>query len=102
AGADGRLTIGDLHAELAKQPKNLQPLDRPADVVLVSEGHPVDRVEAKKLARLLAARRKTGTALASGVAATPLPSAAPFITRVTIDAPRNLWLRGNDADLEVG
>ncbi len=103
AGADGTLTIGDLHAELAKQPKNLQPLDRPADVVLVSEGHPIDRVEAKKLARLRAARRKTGTAaLAAGVAATPLPSAPPFVTRVTIDAPRNLWLRGNDADLEVG
>jgi translocation and assembly module TamB len=102
AGADGTLTIGDLHAELAKQPKNLQPLDRPADVVLVSEGHPVDRVEAKKLTRLRAARRKTGTVVAAGVAATPLPGAPPFVTRVTIDAPRNLWLRGNDADLEVG
>lgn len=106
--ADGTLKIGELHAELAAQPRNLQPLARPNDIVLVSDGEPIDHGEAVKLRRLLAARQrvaeKTAQKAAGQAAGAPAePEAAPpFTAHIAVDAPRNLWLKSDDAELEVG
>ena len=77
--ADAVLKIGELHAELAAQPRDLQPLARPDDIVLVSDGQPIDHGEAVKLERhLLAAREKVAQKAAKkgagGGAGPPRPS----------------------------
>ncbi len=106
--ADGTLKIGELHAELAAQPRDLQPLARPEDIVLVSDGQPIDRGEAVKLRRLLAARQKVAEKTAQktpgqGAGAPAEPEAEPpFTAHIAVDAPRNLWLKSSDAELEVG
>ena len=106
--ADGVLKIGELHAELAAQPRNLQPLARPDDIVIVSDGQPIDHGEAVKLRRLLAAREKVAQKPANkgagqGASAPPEAEAEPpFTAHIAVDAPRNLWLKSSDAELEVG
>jgi translocation and assembly module TamB len=102
--ADGTLKIGELHAEVAAQPRNLQPLARPDDIVLVSDGEPIDRGERVKLRRLLAARQKTAQKAPGQGAGAPAETETepPFTAHIAVDAPRNLWLKSNDAELEVG
>ncbi len=100
--ADGTLKIGDLHAELAEQPKKLQPLERPNDIVLVSDGLPIDRREAAKLGRMRAGREKVAAPAKGGAAPTEPEDGRSFTAHITVDAPRNLWLRSKDADIEVG
>jgi translocation and assembly module TamB len=95
---DGSVKIGELHAEVADQPKKLQPLDRPNDIVLVADGQPIDRHEAAKLKRL----RAGGASGAAGAAPVEPETAPAFTARIAVDAPRNLWLKSNDAELEVG
>jgi translocation and assembly module TamB len=95
---DVNTQIHEMHMAMAPaRPKRLQPLSRPADIVVVNNGRPVDHTEAKKMKRLQA-RLATETEL-DGAAA---PSKPPTPIRVSLDAPRNLWVEGPDVHLELG
>ncbi|MBK7857022.1 MAG: translocation/assembly module TamB domain-containing protein [Archangiaceae bacterium] len=68
--------------------KDLQDLDRPATIVLVRNGVPVNTQNKKKLAALEKKAVKEET---------------PKRTiRLTIDAPKNLWVKSSDVNAEVG
>jgi translocation and assembly module TamB len=64
-------------------------------VVLLSDGEPLDRTQARKLRAL----QNIGEPVAAPAAE---PARAPTVIRVTVDAPRNLWVDGPDAHLELG
>jgi translocation and assembly module TamB len=79
---EARAKIPEAHVELTElQTRKVQSLARPKDVVLLENGRPVE---------------KTPPARAAA------PSTQPFVTRLVLDAPRNLWVRGKDANLELG
>ncbi|HXU79856.1 MAG TPA: translocation/assembly module TamB domain-containing protein, partial [Polyangia bacterium] len=91
--------INEAHVALAEgKRKKLQPLKRPADVVLFEDGKPLNREQAKKLRRLLAERRAEEAAPPLAAA----PATQPRRIRVAIEAPRNLWIEGPDVHLELG
>lgn len=92
--------ISEAHVELndVKQ-KKLQSLQRPADIVLVDGARAADAAEAKRLAALndvLLAGEDVETA------PVPADAGAPFGVRLGVEAPRNLWVHGKDAALELG
>ena len=80
---DARIALPD--AERRK----LQPLETPADVVLVDKGAPLNRAQKKKLRRCSTPNPTR--------AARPRPS-----LRFKVNAPRHLWVSGKDAKLELG
>jgi autotransporter translocation and assembly factor TamB len=83
------VSLPEAHFELAEgKRKKVQSLRRPADIVILENGQPRDAREAKKL------RAATEPTEAAGT--------APRLTRVTVDADRNLWVRGPDMNIEVG
>lgn len=95
-GAKGRLEIEEAKGELGEiRRKDVQSLDRPDDVVLVSRGRPVNKEEARRLIALEAER-------AGGGDATSAPAAAAWTAEAEIVAPRNVWVRGEEAQLELG
>ncbi|HVG61350.1 MAG TPA: translocation/assembly module TamB domain-containing protein [Hyalangium sp.] len=129
------LSIPEAHIELPEvQRRDLQPLQRPPDIVLVRNGVPVERrrrrsAEPPKTAPgqgLPSAGAPDGTASANtlpdpdaekpkstgtgGAGGTAPADAATFeeeeevlrTYRVTVDAPRNLWVRGSDVNIELG
>jgi translocation and assembly module TamB len=78
---DADVRIPDAHIELAQiEKRDVQSLDRPDDILLFEDGHPID------------------------VHAAPGESkgARPFAARLVVDAPRNLWVRSDDANVELG
>ncbi|HEY8927421.1 MAG TPA: translocation/assembly module TamB domain-containing protein, partial [Polyangia bacterium] len=105
AVVNATLTLSEAHVELtdAKQ-KDLMPLQRPADVVLLDGGQPLDRKEARKLsavADVLSGGADAGAP--EGVSPPPdKASVTPLEAHVAVHAPRNLWVRGKDASLELG
>ena len=92
--------VSEAHVELndVKQ-KKLQSLQRPGDIVLVDGARAADAAEAKRLAGLK-------DVLLSGEDIERKPAVAattsPFGARLTVQAPRNLWVHGKDASLELG
>jgi len=88
-----RADIDDAHVELtdAKR-KDLQPLDAPADIVLVERGAPLNKAQEAKL-----------RALRGGKDAPPArgQESEPSL-RLAVHAPRQLWVDGKDAKLELG
>ncbi|HET6146137.1 MAG TPA: translocation/assembly module TamB domain-containing protein [Polyangia bacterium] len=91
--------------------KDLQSLSGPGDVVLVDDGKPLNRAQAKKLQALLAAQQRLhdraadqddGAAESESAPAAAAPPRARRGVRVTINAPRQLWVTGKDAYLELG
>jgi translocation and assembly module TamB len=82
--------LSEAHVELtdAKR-KDLQPLERPADVVFVNDGRPLDHREVPE-------RPRSPTKNSLG------PTPSPLGVHLEIAAPRNLWVRGKDASLELG
>src|SRR5262249_28576124 len=88
------LDIDDAHVELKDtKRKDLQPLDAPADIVLVDAGTPLNKTQAAKLEALL----QSGHAPAATGGTRPPP-----VLRLRVNAPRHLWVQGNDANLELG
>src|SRR5204863_8108512 len=73
----------------AARPKRLQPLARPGDIVLLADGEPLDRAQARKLPALTATPEAP-------------PSTRPRVVRLTVEAPRNVWVEGPDVHLELG
>jgi translocation and assembly module TamB len=83
--------------------KNLQSLATPADVILVDSGEPLNRAQAKKLGDLVAARPKPkGAPLPVAARAPPGAAALASAVRLTVNAPRKVWVTGKDAYLEIG
>jgi translocation and assembly module TamB len=90
------LEIGDARVQLAEADrKRLQPLEVPADIVLVEGDKPLNRAQEKKL------RALTGVAGGDGHAPDK-PSAPAATLRMKVNAPRRLWVSGKDANLELG
>lgn len=77
--------------------KHLQSLSQPGDVILVEDGRPVDKMQEHRLAQAEAELQRR--ALPAQAAA---PLVAPPSVVLLIDAPRGLWVNGNDANVEVG
>ncbi len=90
AALNASVRLSEAHVELtdAKR-KDLQPLERPADVIFVNEGRPLDHGEVPDWPRSPAPN-------ALG------PGPSPVRVHLKIEAPRNLWVRGKDASLELG
>lgn len=90
------LAIPEAHLELPElKRKDLQDLSRPSDVVLVRNGKP------------LGARKARASTSAAGGApsgdtepARARPSGRAF--QIAVNAPRNLWVRSSDVNLELG
>ncbi|MBF5046179.1 translocation/assembly module TamB [Aggregicoccus sp. 17bor-14] len=99
------LAIPEAHLtlpELAR--KDLQPLARPEDVVVVRRGRPVNREQARKLKVLQGQLRE-----AQGLKPMPEEAAEAVVKGpparriwITINAPRNLWVHGSDVNAEAG
>jgi translocation and assembly module TamB len=94
-GLDASASIAEAHVELVdRSKKDLPALERPADFVLFRDGAPMNADERRKLRALLAARDPS--------APQPALDDGRRAVRLAITAPRNLWLRGKDANLEIG
>jgi translocation and assembly module TamB len=102
SSAKGTLDVSEAHVELtdAKQ-KDLQPLSRPSDVILMRDGSPASPAEAVKLAAL-APELGRGHPSAASETVAPTKPVKPFTVEVAVDAPRNLWVRGRDMSVELG
>jgi translocation and assembly module TamB len=83
--------------------KHLQSLSQPGDVILVEDGTPIDKVQAQRLAQAEAElqRRPAPPATATATATAQSLVAEPTVV-LLVDAPRGLWISGNDANLEIG
>lgn len=83
--------------------KDLQELERPDDVVLVRDGVAISRIWRR---RLLSSRRAAAEAEAQKNGADgSAPSHARdegFRFGLSLEAPRNLWVKGSDLNLELG
>jgi translocation and assembly module TamB len=77
--------------------RNLQPLKRPPDIVLLEDGRPINSEQAKKLRQLMAERREEAAREAE-----PAPATRPRRVKIAVEAPRNLWIEGPDVRLELG
>ena len=94
SGAGARLTVDldDAHIELSDaKRKDLQSLTVPADVVLMDGAKPLNDAQAAKLRALLEAHQAPGG-----------ETKRPPRLRLTVNAPRQLWVKGRDANLELG
>jgi translocation and assembly module TamB len=94
---DVTTTLDEVRVALSPaRPKRLQELKRPDDVVLLSDGEPIDAEQARKLRTLqalFAAQRN------------PTPRGArtrSLRLRAQVEAPRNIWVDGPDLHLELG
>jgi translocation and assembly module TamB len=101
--------VPEAHIDLeGGERRKLQSLKRPSDVVILEDGEPIDGKNAQRYAALLEKQKQRslgvrikGTDPATVVRATPAAADARP-TRVYVTAPRNLWVRGPDANLELG
>ncbi len=71
--------------------KDLQPIDEPHDVILMEGDLPLNRAQAAKL-----------NALKKKAARGPAPPARPPGLHLRVNVPRQLWVTGKDATLELG
>ncbi|BDG04789.1 translocation/assembly module TamB [Anaeromyxobacter oryzae] len=99
------LHIPEAHVQLpVVQRKDVQKLDDPPDVVLTLDGKPI-RGSKTKSPQVVAA---TGTAGAAGTGSSasdgesPVPARPVTEVTVLVNAPRNLWIEGNDVNTEIG
>jgi len=96
-----KLDIPEAHILLPDvQRRDVQKLDDPPDVVLTLNGKPVRGTKTKAPA---GASAETGVG-ASGDAGTGSAGSGRAGTQLTIvvNAPRNLWIQGNDINTEIG
>ncbi len=115
--AEAKVEIRDAHLKLSdEKPRKLQSMRRPDDVVLVENGRPIDRAQAKKLkavaSRLppgLPAEEETTAQETSAAQKTPpasegAPAGVLLWKRITVavKAPDKLWVNGGGATLELG
>ena len=92
--------IPEAHVELPTQSRrNLQPLTRPDDIILLKGGKPLDPRRAR---RLLQRDRDLGAESGLGLGGLPPQEPKPLTTVVVVDAPKNVWVKGQDLNVEVG
>ncbi len=123
------LSIPEAHIELPEVArKDLQPLVRPTDVVLVRNGVPVEKRRRKRGEQAPGKGAPSSGAPASeasasntpspgstgtgGAGTTPAPTEAELAEeeeeevqrtyRILVNAPQNLWVRGSDVNIELG
>ena len=88
-----RLSIPHAQIDLPEaSPKPLQKLSRPDDIVVLKKGEPVD----KQIARAKSTGRETSGFGGAGTATRTRE------IRITLDAPRNIWVKGSDLNVELG
>lgn len=108
-----KLAIPDATFELPNvKRRDLQDLSRPDDIVLMRNGRVIDSKQRKALAlaeeQAKAKKAKgvggSGVVTAKQLAAAEKEQAQEPLRRYTvrIDAPRNLWVKGDDVNAEVG
>jgi translocation and assembly module TamB len=76
--------------------KDLQRLDRPEDIVLLRNGVPTNEKRYEKATASL-----SGLGGAGAVEEAPPQKASGQIV-IVVDAPRNIWIKGNDLNIEIG
>lgn len=122
------LAIPEAHIELPEvQRKDLQPLSRPTDVVLVRNGVPVEKRRRKRGEQAPGKGAPSSGTPAGEASASSTTRPGPAGTggaggpqapvepapeeeeeeiqrtyRILVNAPRNLWVRGSDVNLELG
>jgi translocation and assembly module TamB len=90
--------IPEAHIELPTQSrKNLQSLERPDDILVLRGGVPVD----PKRARAVLAMDPTAAASLKGLEPPP-PKPKTNTVVLVLDAPRNLWVKSPDLNVEAG
>ncbi len=93
-----KVRIPEAHVELpAQSRRDLQSLSRPDDIILMKNGKPLD----PKRARALLAKDRTAEA-ALGGSGEPEAESKPMTIVMVLDATKNLWVKGQDLNLEVG
>jgi translocation and assembly module TamB len=96
------ISIASTHVTVSgAKRKHLQKLAQPQDVVLVEEGKPLNRAQAKKLAEVDASVAGASKADKAKAAASP-PAEAPASVVLLVNAPRNVWVSGSDVNVELG
>lgn len=94
------IEIGSSHVRLSDaKRKRLQDLSQPDDVILVEDGRPIDEEQARKLAQVNAALAHEPLE-PEGQPPPTKPEGATIV--LLLDAPRDVWLAGKDANLEIG
>lgn len=94
-----RVTVHSAHVALAGvKRKHLQPLSEPGDVIVLDKGKPASSAQARKLATTDAALKRHSAHAASA----PTLAAKPAAAVLLVDAPRDLWIKGDDANIEIG
>ncbi len=87
-------TFKEAHFRVASgQRRSLQPLQEPADLVLVSNDKPLNKHQARKLAALNPTDPQAGPAA---------HTSAALRIQTRVKGPRNLWVHADDANLELG
>ena len=105
--ADAKVEVKDAHVKLSDEKRRkLQSLRTPDDVVLVEDGHPIDRAQAKKL-KAVAGRVAPPVPLKATTPAEGDESAPPGVLlwkqlTIAVTAPDKLWVNGGGAALELG
>ena len=104
--ADAKVEVQDAHLKLSDEDRRkLQSLQTPDDVVIVEDGHPIDRAQAKKLKAL--ARRGAPPSPLKETTPKGVESAAPAVLlwkqiTIAVTAPDKLWVNGAGAAMELG
>jgi translocation and assembly module TamB len=103
--ADVSVEIREAHVKLSDEKRRqLQRLETPDDVVIVADGRPIDRAQAQKL-RALAERLAPASVPAKSTPAGAAPGGTHGIwsgIKLEVNAPRQLWVNGGGAQLELG
>ena len=93
-----KVHIPEAHVELPTQSRrDLQSLNRPEDIILLRNGRPLD----PKRARAALANDPTAEQ-ALGSTVEPATERKPMRILVVLDATKNLWVKGQDLNIEVG
>jgi translocation and assembly module TamB len=93
-----KVHIPEAHVTLPTQSRrNLQTLSRPDDIIVLKDGKPLDPRRAR---RLLSRDHDLDALGGSGLA--PEPQAKPMSIVLVLDATKNLWVKGQDLNVEAG
>jgi translocation and assembly module TamB len=97
-----KVDVHDAHLKLSDaKRRQLQQMRTPDDVVILDGGKPIDRAQAKKL-RALAGRSAAPTDAPAATAAPAESSRFWKRVKIEVSAPRQLWVNGGGAALELG
>ncbi len=97
------LDIPEAHIQLPDvERKNVQKLDDPPDVLLTLNGKPVRGTKTKAPGNMSAGAQSREGGSGNGGTASPGSGRAGMQLTVLVNAPRNLWIQGNDINTEIG